>query len=235
MRRGKSFFNVIFFCSFLPKKIFGCMKAFFLYATSKNWCSRIQSLCLRDKLLTPIFSTCTRMFEDVPKVDTRISNFPSKLRDWVIRRTFSIVDSLSLFIWEWRKKQKLRLVQELRKCQSTSIRLWPATHLISISLDLMSPIEFPINDICSSLTPDRLTLIHRNMGTDERSVCKNCGSTRCFLFRSRTEMPSILIWLIVDDFSALEMALNVFVASSRWTIQLQIFNVFSKLKREWIF
>lgn len=103
------------------------------------------------------------------------------------------------------------------------------THLISISLDLMSPIEFPINDICSSLTPDRLTLIHRNMGTDESSVCKNCGSTRCFLFRSNTDMPSILIWLIGDDFSAFEIALNVFVASSRWIIQLQIFNVFSNL------
>lgn len=56
----------------------------------------IQSLCLRDKLFTPIFSTCTRMFDDVPKVETRISNLPSRLSDWVIRRTFSIVDSLSL-------------------------------------------------------------------------------------------------------------------------------------------
>jgi hypothetical protein len=103
-------------------------------------------------------------------------------------------------------------------------------HLISISLDLMSPIEFPINDICSSLTPDRLTLIHRSMGTDDKSVCKNCGSTRCFLFRSNTDMPSIFMWLIVDDFNALDIALKVFVASSRWIIQLQIFNVFSNLE-----
>lgn len=104
------------------------------------------------------------------------------------------------------------------------------THLISISLDLMSPMEFPINDICSSLTPDRLTLIHRSIGTDDNSVCRNCGSTRCFLFRSSTDIPSILMWLIVDDFSAFEIALKVFVASSRCIIQLQIFNVFSNLK-----
>lgn len=115
-----------------------------------------------------------------------------------------------------------RIVNQRRHC----------THLISISLDLMSPIEFPINDICSSLTPDRLTLIHRNIGTDDNSVCKNCGSTRCFLFRSSTDIPSILMWLIVDDFSAFEIALKVFVASSRWIIQLQIFNVFSNLKGE---
>ena len=148
------------------------------------------------------------MFEDVPKVDTRISNLPSKLKDWVIRRTFSIVDSLSLFI----EKIKIRLIVENL---SINIQTCRSTHLISISLDLMSPIEFPINDICSSLTPDKLTLIHRNMGTDESSVCKNCGSTRCFLFRSSTDIPSILIWLIGDDFKAFEIALNVFVASSR--------------------
>lgn len=95
----------------------------------------------------------------------------------------------------------------------------------------MSPIEFPMNDICSSLTPDRLTLIHRSMGTDESSACKNCGSTRCFFERSNTDMPSIFRWLIVDDFSAFEIALKVLVASSRWIIQLQIFNVFSSLRR----
>lgn len=103
------------------------------------------------------------------------------------------------------------------------------THLISISFDFISPIEFPINAICSSLTPDRLTLIQRNSGTDESNACKNCGSTRCFLFLSNTDIPSILMWLIVDDFNAFAIALNVFVASSKWIIQLHIFNVFSSL------
>lgn len=65
-------------------------------------------MCLRDKLLTPIFSTCTKIFDDVPNVDTRISNLPSRLNDWVIKRTFSIVESLNLCLYfsYIRKKRK---------------------------------------------------------------------------------------------------------------------------------
>lgn len=126
----------------------------------------------------------------------------------------------------WKQTIEIRLKSRVEKL---SIKKVSMTHLISISLDLMSPIEFPMNDICSSLTPDKDTLIHLNMGTDDKSACKNCGSTRCFLFRSKTDTPSILIWLIVDDFNAFEIALNVLAASSRWIIQLQIFNVFRSL------
>lgn len=157
----------------------------------------------------------------MPKVDTRISNLPSRLNDWVIKRTFSMVESLSLF----EKQNQIKIWNFTRKT------LLIIAYLISISFDLMSPIEFPMNDICSSLTPDSDTLIHLNMGTDDSSACKNCGSTRCFLFLSKTDMPSILMWLIVDDFNAFEMALNVLAASSRWIIQLQIFRVLRSLRK----
>jgi hypothetical protein len=114
----------------------------------------------------------------------------------------------------------IEIIQKRRKC----------AHLISISFDFISPIEFPMNAICSSLTPDKLTLIHRSIGMDESNVCRNCGSTRCFLLRSSTDMPSILMWLMVDDLSDFAIVLNVFVASSKWIIQLQIFNVFNNLR-----
>lgn len=104
-----------------------------------------------------------------------------------------------------------------------------ATDLMSISFDLMSHIEFPMNVICSSLTPDNDTLIHRSTGYDESRQCKNCGSTRLFFTRSSTLTPSIFTWLMVDDLSAFEIALNVRAASSRWIIQLQIFSVLSSL------
>jgi hypothetical protein len=137
-----------------------------------------------------------------------------------------LAQSISENKWEegMKTKSKSDWNEQHKKCQST--------YLISISLDLMSPIELPMNDICSSLTPDRLTLIHLNIGTEDRSVCRNCGSTRCFLPRSSTDMPSILMWLIGDDFMDLEIALKVFVASSRCIIQLQIFNVFRSLEKE---
>lgn len=102
-----------------------------------------------------------------------------------------------------------------KKKKEQRVNFHISTHLISISFDFMSPIEFPIKLICSSLTPDKLTLIQRNSGIDDSNVCKNCGSQRCFLFLSSTDMPSILMWLIVDDFNAFAIALNVFVASSK--------------------
>lgn len=191
-----------------------------------NLCAYVTSFSLR---LSPHAPVCWRMCQKsileyrIYRPDSTIGSSGERSRWW---SRLVCIDGKKT--GGKQNRNPIRRVEKI--CQSISDMR--TTHLISISLDLMSPIEFPINDICSSLTPDRLTLIHRNMGTDERSVCKNCGSTRCFLLRSRTDMPSILIWLIGDDFSALEMALNVFGASSRWIIQLQIFNVLSNLRME---
>lgn len=65
------------------------------------------------------------MFDDVPKVDTRMSNLPSRLSDWVIRRTFSIVDSLSLIEGEIGNEiKRWKIVNQsfvFTLCQSRSI------------------------------------------------------------------------------------------------------------------
>lgn len=60
------------------------------------------------------------MFDDVPNVDTLISNLPSRLSDWVIKRTFSIVESLSLFLF-WNESKieiRLKVGREKKNCQS---------------------------------------------------------------------------------------------------------------------
>lgn len=56
----------------------------------------VSQCCLRLRLLQPVFSACTKMPLDVPKVETRMSNFPSKPIVWASSRALSMVESLSL-------------------------------------------------------------------------------------------------------------------------------------------
>lgn len=97
----------------------------------------------------------------------------------------------------------------------------------------MSSTALPMAVIWSSFLPVKLHPNQRNEFNDDKSMWKNAGSIRVFFERSNTEIPSILTWLNGLFRSAFETVFIVFVASSKWIIQLHIFSVFNILKMKY--
>lgn len=130
---------------------------------------------------------------------------------------------MAFYICSLSNKKKCPFTTQIIKKSSATI------YLISISLPRISSTPFPIAVICSSFLPTKLQPNHRSAFNDDNNMWKNAGSMRTFFDRSSTDIPSIFTWLNGLLRNAFDIAFIVFDASSKWSIQLQIFNVFSIL------
>lgn len=105
-------------------------------------------------------------------------------------------------------------------------------YLISITLPLISRSEFPIAVICSFRLPVKLMPSQRKCDKAVITACTNKCSMRSFFGRSSTIMPSTRIWLMEHFRRCLATSFSVRLASSRWSIQLQILSVFRNLRAQ---